>query len=76
MTAKIRSAIRHNPALKTFQIRVTTSDGMVTLTGAVDSLASIARATEFALNRHSLYQSLIVSEYGTADCPPSNQRCN
>ena len=65
-----------NPALKTFQISVTTCDGMVTLAGAVDSPASIARASEFAHNRHSLHQSLSVNEHVTADCPPLNLSCN
>lgn len=76
MTAKIRSASRRNPALKTFQISVTTSDSVVTLAGAVDSRASVARATEFAHNRYSLDHSLIVREDGTAGCLPVNQRCN
>jgi len=76
ITAKIRSAIRHNAALKTFQISVTTGDGMVTLTGAVDSQASVTRASELARNHYSLHHDLIVDEHGTAACPPLVLRCD
>ena len=48
ITAKIKLAILRDPALKVFQISVTTTEGVVKLTGAVDSQQSIDRATEVA----------------------------
>jgi hyperosmotically inducible protein len=48
ITAKIKMAILRDPALKVFQISVTTTGGVAKPTGAVDSQQSIDRATEVA----------------------------
>jgi hyperosmotically inducible protein len=48
ITAKIKAEILAEPALKVLQIGVTTTDGVVTLSGTVDSQLSLERATEVA----------------------------
>ena len=48
ITAKVKWAIMRDPVLETLEISVATTDGVVSLTGAVDSQQSIGRATEVA----------------------------
>ncbi|MCL5800996.1 MAG: BON domain-containing protein [Gammaproteobacteria bacterium] len=48
ITAKIKAAIIGDPSLKVLQINVDTVNGMVTLTGTVDSVQSSDRAKELA----------------------------
>lgn len=48
ITAKIKGDILADPLLKVFQIHVTTTDGVVLLSGEVDSQQSIDRAKEIA----------------------------
>jgi hyperosmotically inducible protein len=48
ITAKVKWAIMRDPVLETLEISVATTDGVVSLTGAVDSQQSIDRATEVA----------------------------
>jgi hyperosmotically inducible protein len=48
ITAKIKGDILADPSLKVFQIHVTTTDGVVVLSGEVDSQQSIDRAKEIA----------------------------
>lgn len=50
ITAKIKGDILADPLLKVFQIHVTTTDGVVVLSGEVDSQQSIDRAKEIALS--------------------------
>jgi len=48
ITAKVKWAILQDPNLKTLEISVVTTDGVVSLTGAVDSQRSIDRAASVA----------------------------
>jgi hyperosmotically inducible periplasmic protein len=48
ITAKIKGEILNDPLLKVLQINVTTTHGIVTLSGVVDSKESIDRAVEIA----------------------------
>ncbi len=48
ITAKIKAEILGDPLLKVLQIHVTTTDGVVRLSGEVDSPQSIERATALA----------------------------
>jgi hyperosmotically inducible protein len=48
ITAKVKWAIMRDPVLETLEISVVTTDGVVSLTGAVDSQQSIDRATAVA----------------------------
>jgi hyperosmotically inducible protein len=48
ITAKIKWAILRDPDLKTLEISVATTDGVVSLTGVVDSQQSIDRAAALA----------------------------
>ena len=48
ITAKIKGDILNDPLLKVLQINVTTTNGIVTLGGVVDSKQSIDRAVEIA----------------------------
>ena len=48
ITAKVKAEILAEPALKVLQIGVTTTDGVVTLSGTVDSQLSLKRAAEVA----------------------------
>jgi hyperosmotically inducible protein len=48
ITAKIKADILRDPLLKVSQISVTTSNGVVNLTGAVDSQQDIDRVMEIA----------------------------
>jgi hyperosmotically inducible periplasmic protein len=48
ITAKIKGDILSDPLLKVLQINVTTTNGIVTLSGVVDSKQSIDRAVEIA----------------------------
>lgn len=50
ITAKIKAEFANDPALKSSQITVTTQNGMVRLTGVVDSRQSIDRALEITRN--------------------------
>lgn len=46
ITAKVKTALVAEPGLKALQIDVDTADGVVMLSGAVDSPSSIDRATQ------------------------------
>ena len=48
MTTKVKAAILAEPALKTLQIDVKTTNGTVRLSGAVDSASSVIKAGELA----------------------------
>lgn len=48
ITGKIKSAMVAEPGLKAMQVNVDTKDGVVTLTGNVDSQQDIDRAREIA----------------------------
>lgn len=48
ITGKVKTAIFAEPGLRTLQISVDTIQGVVTLTGSVDSLTSSDRAKELA----------------------------
>jgi hyperosmotically inducible protein len=48
ITAKVKWAILRDPDLKTLEISVATTDGVVSLTGVVDSQQSIDRAAAVA----------------------------
>ncbi|MFC3111022.1 BON domain-containing protein [Undibacterium arcticum] len=48
ITAKVKTAIIAEPGLKSMQINVKTADGVVTLSGAIDSQQSIDRAKQVA----------------------------
>ncbi|MGH8488718.1 MAG: BON domain-containing protein [Gammaproteobacteria bacterium] len=48
ITAKIKGDILSDPLLKVLEINVTTTNGIVTLSGVVDSKQSIDRAVEIA----------------------------
>jgi hyperosmotically inducible protein len=48
ITAKVKTAMIAEPGLKALQINVDTANGVVTLTGAVDSTKSLERATQVA----------------------------
>ncbi|MTW22778.1 BON domain-containing protein [Allochromatium palmeri] len=54
ITAKIKAEILGESALKVLQIDVTTIDGVVTLSGTVDSQLSFERATEVARNNQGV----------------------
>jgi hyperosmotically inducible periplasmic protein len=48
ITAKVKLGILRDPELKVLQISVTTTDGVVNLSGVVDSQQSVDRAIEVA----------------------------
>ena len=48
ITAKVKAAILDEPGLKTLQIAVTTVNGVVTLSGSVDSRSNSDRAEALA----------------------------
>lgn len=48
ITAKVKAAMIGEPGLKALQINVDTANGVVTLTGAVDTPQSLDRATQVA----------------------------
>lgn len=48
ITAKVKTALVGEPGLKALQIDVDTANGVVTLSGAVDSPSSVDRATQVA----------------------------
>ncbi len=48
ITAKVKTAIIGEPGLKALQINVDTANGVVVLSGAVDSPTSVDRATQIA----------------------------
>lgn len=50
LTAKVKAEIAKDPVLKMSQISVTTTKGIVRLSGAVDSQQSIDRALEITRN--------------------------
>ncbi|MGR9072625.1 MAG: BON domain-containing protein, partial [Gammaproteobacteria bacterium] len=54
ITAKVKAAFLADPLLKAFQIEVTTVDGVVKLSGTVDSEQSIARAVELAKSQENV----------------------
>lgn len=51
ITLKVKAAIVNDPILKASQIEVTTVDGVVKLSGTVDSEQSLGRAMEVAENQ-------------------------
>ncbi len=50
ITTKVKAEILSDPLLKVAQIEVTTTDGVVKLSGTVDSQQSIDRAVQIARN--------------------------
>jgi len=63
ITTKIKAEILAESTLKVFQIDVTTIDGVVTLSGIVDSPLSLERASEIARNNQgvkSVQNNLVV----------------
>lgn len=50
ITVKVKAAIANDPVIKLSQISVTTTNGVVRLSGVVDSPQSIDRALEIARN--------------------------
>ena len=48
ITAKVKTALIAEPGLKALQINVDTANGVVTLSGAVDSPTNLDRATQVA----------------------------
>lgn len=54
ITAKVKAVFLADPLLKAFQIEVTTVDGIVKLSGTVDSEQSIARAVELAKSQENV----------------------
>ena len=50
ITVKVKAAIANDPVLKLSQITVTTTNGVVWLSGVVDSPQSMDRALEIARN--------------------------
>ncbi len=48
ITAKVKTALIGEPGLKALKINVDTANGVVTLTGAVDTPQSLDRATQVA----------------------------
>ena len=48
ITAKVKADILNDPLLKVSQVEVTTTNGVVKLSGTVDSQESIDRAVEIA----------------------------
>jgi len=48
ITTKVKTALIAEPGLKALQINVDTANGVVTLTGAVDSSQNLDRATQVA----------------------------
>jgi hyperosmotically inducible protein len=65
ITAKIKAEILSTPLLKSSQITVTTTNGVVTLGGTVDSQQSIVRALQIARasqNVKSVESSLAVKD--------------
>jgi len=67
ITAKIKGDILSDPLLKVLEINVTTTNGIVTLSGVVDSKQSIDRAVEIARRVkevNSVENSLVVKGAG------------
>ncbi len=67
ITAKIKADILSDPLLKVLEINVTTTNGIVTLSGVVDSKQSIDRAMEIARRVkevQSVENSLVVKGAG------------
>ena len=67
ITAKIKADILSDPLLKVLEINVTTTNGIVTLSGVVDSKQSIDRAMEIARRVkevQSVENSLVVKSAG------------
>jgi len=63
ITVKVKAAIANDPVIKLSQITVTTTNGVVRLSGVVDSPQSIDRALEIARtvkNVHSTENDLVV----------------
>jgi hyperosmotically inducible protein len=54
ITASVKAAILNDPFLKVSQIKVTTVNGVVQLSGALDSQESIDRAGEVAKNQKNV----------------------
>lgn len=65
ITTRVKAAFLNDPMLKSSQIEVTTVDGVVTLSGTVDSEQSVDRAEELAErqeNVKSVENELVVDE--------------
>ncbi len=54
ITAKVKTALIGEPGLKALQINVDTANGVVTLTGAVDTPQNLDRATQVAQAIHGV----------------------
>ncbi|SFE11927.1 BON domain-containing protein [Nitrosomonas sp. Nm166] len=54
ITAKVKAAIIDDPLLKVFEIKVSTENGMVRLSGVLDSQEKIDRALEVAKNQENV----------------------
>lgn len=54
ITAKVKTALIGEPGLKALQINVDTANGVVTLSGAVDSPTKVDRATQVAQAIHGV----------------------
>jgi len=54
ITASVKAAILNDPVLKVSQIKVTTVNGVVQLSGALDSQESIDKAAEVAKNQKNV----------------------
>jgi len=70
ITMNIKTAILNDPLLKVFQIKVTTVNGIVQLSGTVDSQQSIDRAVEVAGSQKdvkSVQNDLIVKANGQSE---------
>ncbi|MBL8500102.1 MAG: BON domain-containing protein [Nitrosomonas sp.] len=64
ITASVKAAILNDPVLKVSQIKVTTVNGVVQLSGVLDSQESIDKAAEVAKNQEnvkSVQNDLILS---------------
>ena len=67
ITAKVKAAVLAEPGLKTLQIDVDTKDGIVTLSGTVDSTAMKERASQVTQNIsgvRSVVDNLVIKSTG------------
>jgi osmotically-inducible protein OsmY len=64
ITTKVKAAFVADPKVKSFQVHVETMDGVVQLSGFVDSLESEKRAVELAAKVHgveSVKDNMVIS---------------
>jgi hyperosmotically inducible periplasmic protein len=71
ITAKIKTEFLADPLLEVFQIGVTTTDGVVTLSGEVDSQASIDRSQAIASGVEN-----VVSVQNALTVKATEERCD